>query len=222
MRSALHGLTFAAALAAAIGSPAGAAGAGAPAPPPGPVFDITPLSLRLFNAETRYWTHLRQLLSSGDQRRMSQANSRFQLQTAFWSDPQRDPFYDRARNNVRDGYVKLYKEMLRREYPLDDFVEEVLQRGRYAERVAGPSWRVDVVPRLAIGSHGYVGARLALPDTGNPVLGRYTMQVRRGYFNHEWALGLRYNHGPRYFELERVTGDRKTGDRYSGTVVLRF
>jgi hypothetical protein len=215
---------LAAAIAAAAILPVPAAAASpAAAARPHRMFDLGPAPLRLFVAETRHWGHLRGMLSSGDRRKLDAGTVRFHMHSQFWTDPESDPFFDRTRDDVRAGYVKLYREMLERQLPLDDLLDEALRSpaGESAGRT-GPSWRLDVAPRLAVGSHGYLGARFSLPDTGITGIDRFSVQMSRGFGGEESSMGLRYSHGPRFVQLERATGDRETGERYSATVVLRF
>ena len=187
---------------------------------------VDPTPLRDLTSETQEWHQVRGMLSSSDLRKLDAAYVRFTLQSQFLTSPERDPFYDRTRDAVRGGYLKLYREILERQYPLDDLVDEVIayrqSGGRASSAAEGPSWRLRVSPRLAVGSHGYLGARVSLPATGITRLDRLQLNVRHGVFDREWALGLRYAEGRRFFQLERVAGDDDTGERYTATVVLRF
>jgi len=197
--------------------------------PPG-TFEPERSALRTFAAETQEWHHARTLLSPGDLRRLDLEYVRYTLQTEFVSDPFRDPFYDRTRDRVRGAYVKMYREILERQYPLDDLVDDALayrdaRRGGSGSRSAAPdepSWRMKVSPRVAIGSNGYLGTRLSMPYTGITGLDRMSLNVRHGVFDGEWAVGLRYSAARRFLQLERVAGDDDTGDRYTATVVMRF
>ena len=199
--------------------------------PPG-TFDLRrPPAESALTAETQEWRQLRALVGPGDLRRLDAAYVRFNLQSQFSSDPERDPFYDRTRDAVRAGYLKMYREILERQYPVDDLLDDALAAlrssrrrggGAAAEGPSGPSWRLKVAPRVAVGSNGYLGVRLALPDTGIHGIDRLRLNLRHNVFDGEWALGLRYSHGPRFLQLERVAGDVETGDRYTATVALRF
>ena len=183
-----------------------------------------------FTTDAQEWRLVRSLLSPGDLRKLDLEFVRFNLQAQFLSDPEHDPFYDRTRETVRGSYLKVYKEILRRQYPLDELIEDAWAN-RASARVGGRSvggdddkspWRVRVSPRVAIGSHGYLGARLSLPNFGNERLERMALNVRHGVFEDEWAVGVRYSERGRFLQLERVDGDPKSGDRYTLTVALRF
>ena len=194
---------------------------------PPPTFDLgrPPLDSALAD-QAQEWRHLRALMGPGDLRKLDAVYVRFNLQSQFFSDPERDPFYDRTRDTVRAGYMKMYREILQRQYPLDELVDDVIAArsvGRSGSRgPSGPSWRLRVAPRLAVGSNGYVGLRLSLPDTGIRRLEHFNFNLRHGVFADEWALGLRYAHGPRFVQIERVVGDPKSGERFTATVALRF
>jgi len=182
-------------------------------------------------AETLEWQHLRALMGPGDLRRLDAAYVRFNLMSQFISDPERDPFYDRTRETVRAGYMKMYREILQRQYPIDELIDDALaaraarysggNRGAIADG-NGSTWRLKVAPRVAVGSNGYLGVRLSLPNTGIARLDHLQLNMRHGVFEPEWAVGLRYAQGPRFLQLERVTGDETTGQRYTLTVALRF
>jgi hypothetical protein len=197
---------------------------------PSPTLDLGRPPIDTLTDATQEWRHLRALMGPGDLRRLDAVYVRFNLQSQFWTDPERDPFYDRTRDTVRAGYMKMYREILHRQYPIDDLVDDMLEaraarRGGGLARGArddGPSWRLKVSPRVAVGSNGYLGVRLALPDTGIERLDHLQLNLRHGVFEQEWAVGLRYAHGPRFLQLERVAGDRKSGERYTATVALRF
>ncbi len=200
---------------------------------PAGTFDLGRPPLDAINAETQEWRHLRALVGPGDVRRLDAVYVRFNLQSQFWTDPERDPFYDRTRDTIRAGYLKMYREILQRQYPVDELVDDALaaiaaRRGRTgrAGAAAGDgsssTWRLRVSPRVAVGSNGYLGVRLSLPNTGIERLDHVQLNLRHGVFEQEWAVGLRYAHGPRFLQLERVAGDRKSGDRYTATVALRF
>ncbi len=183
-------------------------------------------------AETQEWQHLRALMGPGDLRKLDVVYVRFNLMSQFISDPERDPFYDRTRETVRAGYMKMYREILQRQYPIDELIDDALA-ARAARRGTGSAdfggaggegspWRLKIAPRVAVGSNGYLGARLSLPNTGIARLDHLQLNMRHGVFEPEWALGLRYADGPRFVQLERVTGDETSGERYTLTVALRF
>jgi hypothetical protein len=187
--------------------------------------DLGPAPIEFITAELAQGRRLRSIVGGRAQRKLAEAHVRFDLHSQFSSDPERDPFYDRTRSAVRSGYLKLYKEMLRQQLPLDDLVERAIDsrvRTSGADGSDGRSWRLRVSPRVAIGKNGYLGARLSLPRTGLQKLDHMQLNVRRNTSSDEWALGVRYSDGPRFFQLERVAGDDETGMRYSATVVLRF
>ena len=183
-------------------------------------------------AETQEWRHLRALMGPGDLRRLDAVYVRFNLMSQFFSDPERDPFYDRTRDTVRAGYLKMYREILQRQYPIDELIDDALA-ARAARRSAsgvaagvdageGSPWRLKVAPRVAVGSNGYLGVRLSLPNTRIAGLDHLQLNMRHGVFEPEWAVGLRYAKGPRFLQLERVAGDATSGQRYTLTVALRF
>jgi hypothetical protein len=183
-------------------------------------------------AEAQEWRHMRALMGPGDLRRLDAAYVRFNLMSQFTTDPERDPFYDRTRETVRSGYMKMYREILERQYEIDDLLDSV-RTARAARRmddgrgggeagVEGSPWHLKVSPRVAVGSNGYLGVRLALPNTGIARLDHLQLSMRHGVFEPEWAVGLRYAHGPRFLQLERVVGDETTGERYTLTVATRF
>lgn len=183
-------------------------------------------------AETQEWQHLRALMGPGDLRRLDSVYVRFNLMSQFISDPERDPFYDRTRETVRAGYMKMYREILQRQYPIDELIDDALA-ARAARRGSGSAdfggvgdegspWRLKIAPRVAVGSNGYLGVRMSLPNTGIARLDHLQLNMRHGVFEPEWALGLRYADGPRFVQLERVTGDETSGERYTLTVALRF
>jgi len=197
----------------------------APAPRDFGLYDssIQLAPLRQVAAETRYWSHMSALLGKGDHRKLAAAQMRFQIQSAFYRDPVSDPFYDRSRDAVRDGYLKLYREIMRREY-VSEFVDEELHN-RLGGDLGGENsrWQMRLSPRLAIGSHGYLGAHLSFPKAGYAPLTNFSLYVRHGIADdNEMALALRYQKGNRYWQLERVTGDPETGARVGASVVLRF
>ncbi|HEV8238371.1 MAG TPA: hypothetical protein VGS57_03275 [Thermoanaerobaculia bacterium] len=181
-------------------------------------------------AETQEWRYLRALMGPGDLRRLDAVYVRFNLMSQFVSDPELDPFYDRTRETVRAGYMKMYREILQRQYPIDELVDDALaahaaRRGHLAgddTHSDGPSWRLKVAPRVAVGSNGYLGVRMSLPNTGIARLDHLQLNMRHGVFEPEWAVGLRYANGPRFLQLERVAGDETSGERYTLTVALRF
>ena len=199
-----------------------------------PTFDLgrPPLGAELA-AETQEWRHMRALMGPGDLRRLDAAYVRFNLMSQFTTDPERDPFYDRTRETVRAGYMKMYREILERQYEIDDLLDSV-RAARAARRMddggggggeaRGESspWHLKVAPRVAIGSNGYLGVRLSLPNTGIARLDHLQLSMRHGVFEPEWAVGLRYAHGPRFLQLERVAGDETSGERYTLTVAMRF
>src|SRR5262245_20202803 len=126
--------------------------------------------------ETQEWRHLRALMGPGDLRKLDAVYVRFNLMSQFISDPERDPFYDRARETVRAGYMKMYREILQRQYPIDELLDDALaaraaRRGGGSADFAGVGdegsrWRLKLAPRVALGSNGYLGVRLSLPNTG--------------------------------------------------------
>lgn len=184
----------------------------------------------LFTTDAQEWHLVRSLLSPGDLRKLDLAFVRFNLQAQFAGDPELDPFYDRTRETVRGSYLKVYREILRRQYPLDELIEDAWAN-RASARIGGRAvgggadaspWRVRIAPRVAIGSNGYLGARLSLPNIGNRRLERMALNLRHGVFEDEWAVGVRYSGRGRFLQLERVDGDPKSGDRYTLTVALRF
>ena len=181
-------------------------------------------AVRDLEEETRSWSRVEGMLGSGDRRRMAEVRRLVAMQPIFFDDPEADPNHEWLRRAVRDGYVKLYREMLEERFPLDAALERgVRSRFRPEERESDePSWRPLLSPRLAVGSHGYLGLRVRLPDTGIRGLEHVTLQVRRGFSDGESAVGLRYSHGQRFFQLESVSGDRETGKRYSASFRLRF
>jgi hypothetical protein len=184
--------------------------------------DTRPESLRRVAAETRYWSRLSSLLGSGDLRRLHQAQNRFQVEAAFSDDPLQDPLYEHNRNTVRDGYLKLYKEVLRREY-VQNFVDDTLRQHLGSElKSPGESWGLRISPRLAIGRHGYVGATFDAPHSPSEHLQNFSLQVQHGIGDSEMHMGLSYGKGNKYWEIERVTGDPSTGARVAGSFVLRF
>jgi hypothetical protein len=198
-----------------------------------PTFDLDrpPVDADLA-AETQEWRHLRALMGPGDLRRLDAVYVRFNLMSQFFSDPERDPFYDRTRDTVRAGYLKMYREILQRQYPIDELIDDALA-ARAARRSAsglaagveageGSPWRLKVAPRVAVGSNGYLGVRLSLPNTRITGLDHLQLNMRHGVFEPEWAVGLRYAKGPRFLQLERVAGDQTSGQRYTLTVALRF
>jgi len=202
-------------------------------PRPPRTFDLGRPPLDALDAQTAEWRYLRALMGPGDLRRLDAVYVRFNLQSQFWTDPERDPFYDRTRDTVRAGYMKMYREILQRQYPVDELVDDALaalaaRRGYagHSGRAGGDrestTWRLKVSPRVAVGSNGYLGVRLSLPNTGIDRLDHLQLNLRHGVFEQEWAVGLRYAHGPRFLQLERVAGDRKSGERYTATVALRF
>ncbi|HET9768798.1 MAG TPA: hypothetical protein VFS60_18270 [Thermoanaerobaculia bacterium] len=202
-------------------------------PRPPHTFDLGRPPLDALNAQSQEWRHLRALVGPGDLRRLDAVYVRFNLQSQFWTDPERDPFYDRTRDTVRSGYMKMYREILQRQYPVDELVDDALAaiaaRRAHPGRAGGAAgdhnsstWRLKVSPRVAVGSSGYLGVRLSLPDTGIDRLDHLQLNLRHGVFEQEWAVGLRYAHGPRFLQLERVVGDPKSGERYTATVALRF
>jgi hypothetical protein len=181
-------------------------------------------AVRDLEEETRSWSRVEGMIGSGERRRMAEARQRVALQPMFFDDPELDPNHEWLRRAVRDGYVKLYRELLEERFPLDAALERgVRSRLRPAEREGDePSWRPLLSPRLAVGSHGYLGLRLRFPDTGFRELEHVTLQVRQGFSDGESAVGLRYSNGPRYVQVESVTGDRETGKRYGATFRIRF
>jgi hypothetical protein len=202
-------------------------------PRPPHTFDLGRPPLDAINAQSQEWRHLRALVGPGDLRRLDAVYVRFNLQSQFWTNPERDPFYDRTRDTVRAGYMKMYREILQRQYPVDELLDDALAaiaaRRAHTGRAGGAAgadrsstWRLKVSPRVAVGSSGYLGVRLSLPNTGIERLEHLQLNLRHGVFEQEWALGLRYAHGPRFLQLERVAGDRKSGERYTATVALRF
>lgn len=181
--------------------------------------------------ETLEWQHLRALMGPGDLRKLDAVYVRFNLMSQFLSDPERDPFYDRARETVRAGYMKMYREILQRQYPIDELIDDALaaraaRRGSSFGSDAGDDgasrWRLKLAPRVALGSNGYLGARLSLPNTGIARLDHLQLNMRHGVLDPEWAVGLRYANGPRFVQLERVANDESSGERYTLTVALRF
>ena len=187
-------------------------------------------ALRALPEQTQEWRLVRSLLSSSDLRKLDLEFVRYELQSQFLTDPERDPFYDRTRDIVRGAYVKMYREILERQYPLDDLVDDALayrdaRRGGSSSGAggnSGPSWRLRVAPRVAVGSHSYVGARLSLPRVGNERLRHASLSLRHSIVDDEWAVGLRYSERRRFLQLERVSNDRESGDRYTLTVAMRF
>jgi hypothetical protein len=224
----IHVHLVAAALAVVVGvAPLLAADNGNPTAPKPSDFGLYDSSIQLaplrqVAAETRYWSHMSALLGKGDHHKLAAAQMRFQIQSAFYSDPVMDPFYDRSRDAVRDGYLKLYKEIMRREYVSDLLDEEFHQRFGGDIGGAHSSWRMRLSPRVAIGSHGYLGAHLSLPKAAYAPLTNFSVYVRHGISDDEMSLALRYQKGNRYWQLERVTGDPDTGKRVGASVVLRF
>lgn len=197
---------------------------------PQPTFEPGTQPPPSFITDNQEWRLVRSMLSPGDLRKLDLEFVRFNLQAQFISDPEQDPFYDRTRETVRGSYLKVYKEILRRQYPLDELIEDAWAN-RASARVGGRAvvgdgdaspWRVRIAPRVAIGSNGYLGARLSLPNFGNERLERMALNLRHGVFEDEWAVGLRYSERGRFLQLERVDGDPKSGDRYTLTVALRF
>ncbi len=188
---------------------------------------LGPDSWRQAAAEARHWNQLRRMLSPGDQRKLAVASGRYDVQSHFGSDPELDPLFDRTRETVRSSYIRVYREKLQREYPLDRLLAQALRSrlaapGQSAHGDTSRSWRLDVSPRLALGSRGYVGIRLAIPRSGFERLGRFSAQLDRGYADGETSMSLRYSYQRRFLEVGRVSGDRRSGDRYSATVALRF
>lgn len=197
---------------------------------PAPTFEPGTPPRPSFTSDTQEWRLVRSLLSPGDLRKLDLAFVRFNLQAQFTSNPELDPFYDRTRETVRGSYLKVYREILRRQYPLDELIEDAWAN-RASARIGGRAvgdddgdspWRVRFSPRVAIGSNGYLGARLSLPNVGNRRLERMALNLRHGVFEDEWAVGVRYSERGRFLQLERVDGDPKSGDRYTLTVALRF
>jgi hypothetical protein len=194
------------------------------------IVDLETSPLEGFTTESQEWRLVRSLLSPGDLRKLDLAFVRFNLQAQFTTDPELDPFYDRTRETVRGSYLKVYREILRRQYPVDELLEDAwanrasarIGGRRVGGQADGPSWRVRVSPRVAIGSNGYLGARLSLPKVGNRRLERMALNLRHGVFDDEWAVGVRYSERGRFLQLERVDGDPRSGDRYTLTVALRF
>jgi hypothetical protein len=198
---------------------------------PRPIFEPGTTPPPAFTTDNQEWRLVRSMLSPGDLRKLDLEFVRFNLQAQFLSDPEHDPFYDRTRETVRGSYLKVYKEILRRQYPLDELIEDAWANrasARIGDRAVGDDdggkspWRVRVSPRVAIGSSGYLGTRLSLPNAGNRWLERMALNMRHGVFEDEWAVGVRYSERGRFLQLERVDGDPKSGDRYTMTVALRF
>ena len=233
MRSLAFTRTFAAATlvaAALTTSPAAAQDLRTVMHPPR-IFDLDTTPPPSFTTDAQEWRLARSLLSPGDLRKLDLEFVRFNLQSQFLTDPEHDPFYDRTRETVRGSYLKVYREILRRQYPLDELIEDAWANRASARAGGGggepgepdgPSWRVRVSPRVAIGSHGYLGTRLSLPYSGNRWLERMALNLRHGIRDDEWAVGLRYSQRGRFLQLERVADDPGSGDRYTLTVALRF
>lgn len=184
--------------------------------PPGPVRELV--------QEHRTLARLEATLDPADRQRLAEARVRLQLQPLFYPHPSHDPSHEWALRTVREGYLKMYRETMEERFPLDGLLEQRMGR-RFRSLPAaggGPSWRPLVSPRVALGSHGYVGVRLSFPHAGLPGLERATFQVRQGLEDGETAIGVRYADGPRFFQFERVTGDARRGDQYTASIRLRF
>jgi hypothetical protein len=118
------------------------------------------------------------------------------------------------------GYVKLYRERLQRERALG---EMPVRRGSGDGAAPAPSWKVRIEPKLSIDDHGYLSAKLSLPDAGSPLARRFTFEVRHGYAGGELGVVLRYRDGERRFlQLAGATGDRSTGERVAAAVAWSF
>jgi hypothetical protein len=186
----------------------------------------TAAPLRAMLTDLAPWRRAGKLLGLREQRKLNAASARIELQSRFVRNPESDPYYDESRDQVRGSYLKLYREMLREDF-LDDWIDDAFAgRGRTpagTEAAADdtPSWHVRVVPRLALGSHGSVGAKLSLPEVGVEPLDHLSLGVRRGFAGDEWGLSLRYSAGPRFLQLESANGGRD-GKRYAATLVFRF
>jgi hypothetical protein len=63
---------------------------------------------------------------------------------------------------------------------------------------------------------------VSAPRLPNDSLRGLSFLMKRGISDGELALGLRYQKGNRYWQLERVTGDERTGARVESSLVLRF
>ena len=175
--------------------------------------------------EARSWSRIEGIVGSGNRRRLAEARLRLEMQPMFFDDPELDPNHEWVRRAVRDGYAKLYRELLEERFPLDAAFERgVRSRFESRQRPGGdqPSWRPLISPRLGIGSNSYVGLRLRFPSTGLRGLEHVTLQMRQGLSDGEAAIGLRYSDGPRYFQIEAVDGDPDTGRRYGATFRIRF
>jgi hypothetical protein len=67
-----------------------------------------------------------------------------------------------------------------------------------------------------------VSTRLTLSDGHAAWVQRVSLELR-GDAEGELGIALRYRDGERRFvQLERVTGDRETGERVAASVALRF
>ena len=173
------------------------------------------------------WRRAGKLLGLREQRKLAAASAQIELQSKFQRNPESDPYYDESRSQVRGSYLKLYREMLREDF-IDDWIEDSFAARRHGHDGGASSqdgdetsWHVRVVPRLSLGSHGFVGAKLSLPEVGVKSLDHMSLGVRRGFAADEWGVSLRYSDGPRFLQLERLDGGHD-GKRYAATLVFRF
>jgi hypothetical protein len=184
----------------------------------------TPLGTLL--TELAPWRRAGKLLGLREQRKLAAASAQIELQSKFQRNPESDPDYGESRSQVRGSYLKLYRDMLREDF-IDDWIEDSFaarhhgRDGAKSQDGDETSWHVRVVPRLSLGSHGFVGAKLSLPEVGVKSLDHMSLGVRRGFAADEWGVSLRYSDGPRFLQLERLDGGHD-GRRYAATLAFRF
>ena len=172
---------------------------------------------RELEADARHWAWVERLLPASQLRRLERARVHFELQSQFLLDPDTDPRFDAARHNVRDSYLELYREIFEREFPLD-----AAFAAADPNRSPDGSHRLRVSPRLSLGSDGYYGAKLLLPRAGRRRLDHLSFHVLQGMERDRVAVGLKYDDGPRYFQLEHVDAGDDEGDSWLATARLRF
>jgi hypothetical protein len=185
--------------------------------------DLMPLALRQLTAEVQAWRAPGALVGKGGRRRLGNARRQLAVQSAFSGGSTLEPDHRHLRDSARSCYLDLYRATFKRELSLDLPFARRSARQPWQAAPAGSSWRLRIEPGLTLGSHGSLGTRLSLPDTGNALVGRLSFEVRRGYADDEVGMALRYRDGEhRFLQLEHITGDSLAGERLSATVALRF